>query len=102
MARISQKNNRRYRIQFTMRRELFEIYQKNLARAKKLDVVINFGQDFEEWFENQLLQIKQKFEELEAQQTGTGNSQTDEHQAIGTASSLIESRPPNDRHADTN
>jgi hypothetical protein len=102
MARISQKNSRRYRIQFTMRRELFEIYQKNLAQARKLGVVINFGQDFEEWFENQLLQIDQKFEELEAQQTGTGNAPTDEHQAIGTASSLIEISPPNDRHADTN
>lgn len=102
MARISPKNDRRYRIQFTMRRELFEIYQKNLEQAKKLGVVINFGQDFEEWFENQLLQIEEKFKELEAQQSEIGKTPTDEPQSIGIVSSLPESSQPNGWHADTN
>ena len=35
MACITQKNSRRYRIQFTMRRELFEIYQENLELSRE-------------------------------------------------------------------
>ena len=68
MAHITQKNSRRYRVQFTMRRELHEMYEAHLARAEKLQLVIDFGLDFEDWFANQLDQIGQELERLEAKE----------------------------------
>ena len=68
MARITQKNSRRYRVQFTMRRELHDKYEANLARAEKLQLVIDFGNDFEDWFANQLDQIGQELQRLEAKE----------------------------------
>ena len=68
MARITAKNNRRYRVQFTMRRELHEIYGAYLTRAAALHLLIDFGHDFEEWFENQLQQVGQELDRLEARQ----------------------------------
>jgi len=68
MARITQKNSRRYRVQFTMRRELHEMYEAHLARAEKLQLVIDFGPDFEGWFANQLNQIGQDLQRLAAKE----------------------------------
>jgi len=68
MARITAKNNRRYRVQFTMRRELYEIYEAYLTRAAALHLLIDFGHDFEEWFENQIQQVGQELDRLEARQ----------------------------------
>jgi hypothetical protein len=69
MARITAKNSRRYRAQFTMRRELHEIYEAYLTRAAALHLLIDFGNDFEEWFENQLHQVGQELDRLEARQS---------------------------------
>lgn len=67
MASITRKSNRRYRVQFTMRRELYETYQELLERASELRVVIDFAHDFEEWFSNQLEQVSHELAKLEAQ-----------------------------------
>lgn len=67
MASITQKNNRRYRVQFTMSRELYETYQALLERASEQRVVIDFSHDFEEWFSNQLEQVSRELAKLEAQ-----------------------------------
>lgn len=76
MASITTKNTRRYRIQFTMRRELYESYQTQLARAQKLQLVIDFARDFEEWFENQIRQVEQDMGKFET-------AQTDDKQELG-------------------
>ena len=74
MAHITQKNSRRYRVQFTMRRELHEKYEAHLARAEKLQLVIDFGHDFEGWFANQLNQIGQELERLEAKEAALNSA----------------------------
>lgn len=68
MAHITPKNSRRYRVQFTMRRELHEMYEFHLVRAGKLQLVIDFGPDFETWFVNQLHQIGQELDRLETKE----------------------------------
>jgi len=68
MALITAKNSRRYRVQFTMRRELHETYEAYLTRAAALHLLIDFGNDFEEWFENQLHQVEQELDRLESRQ----------------------------------
>lgn len=74
MAHITQKSSRRYRVQFTMRRELHEMYEAHLARAEKLQLVIDFSHDFEEWFANQLNQIGQELERLEAKEAALNSA----------------------------
>lgn len=66
MASITQKNNRRYRLQFTMRREMYETYQTLLERASELRVVIDFAHDFEDWFSYQLEQVSHELGKLDA------------------------------------
>ncbi|MDZ4186263.1 MAG: hypothetical protein U1D97_14965 [Desulfuromonadales bacterium] len=68
MAAIKHKNNRRYRVQFTMERELHETYQEILARASERMVVVDFGCDFDVWFRNQLDQVKEMLERLDKSQ----------------------------------
>lgn len=65
MATISEKNTRRYRIQFTMHRELYEHYQTLQNRASELGVIIDFVSDFETWFAGQLDQVRHKLHDLE-------------------------------------
>lgn len=58
MARIQLKNNRRYRIQITMSRRLWERYQAVLELAKRIKADIDFTTDFEVWFGKQLDQVE--------------------------------------------
>lgn len=58
MARIQLKNNRRYRIQITMSRRLWERYQAILELAKQIKADIDFTSDFEVWFGKQLDQVE--------------------------------------------
>lgn len=81
MASITQKSNRRYRVQFTMRRELYETYQMLLERASELRVVIDFAYDFEEWFSNQLEQVSQELAKLEAQSQHPSQPRPNDRQA---------------------
>jgi len=76
MASITTKNTRRYRIQFTMRRELYESYETQLKRAQKLQLVIDFVRDFEVWFENQIRQVEHDMDKLDA-------AQADDKQQLG-------------------
>lgn len=87
MACITQKKGRRYRIQFTMKRELFEIYQESLELAEKLGVDINFGHDFEEWFGNQLAEIKREFENLQKNRSNPKHRQVIEALSARTVTS---------------
>ncbi|ADI83304.1 hypothetical protein [Geobacter sulfurreducens] len=81
MASITQKNNRRYRLQFTMRRELYETYQTLLERASELRVVIDFAHDFEEWFFNQLEQVSHELGKLEAHSQRSSRPRPNDGQA---------------------
>lgn len=65
MATILEKNTRRYRMQFSMRRELYEQYQTLLSRASEIGVVIDFTSDFDTWFAGQLDQVRQQLQTLE-------------------------------------
>lgn len=81
MASITQKNNRRYRVQFTMRRELYETYQALLERASELRVVIDFSHDFEEWFSNQLEQVSHELGKLETHSQRSSRPRLNDGQA---------------------
>jgi hypothetical protein len=70
MAHLRQKDGQRFRIQFTLRHPLFELYQQTLERAKKHRASINFGPEFAEWFGNQLEQINRELAALEKRQKG--------------------------------
>ena len=95
MACITQKKGRRYRIQFTMKRELFEIYQESLELAEKLGVDINFGHDFEEWFGNQLAEIKRELETLQGHRSNAGHLQITEALSARTVTSVTGEYQPN-------
>ena len=95
MACITQKKGRRYRIQFTMKRELFTIYQESLDLAEKLGVVINFGHDFEEWFGNQLAEIKHELENLQKHRSNSGHLQVTEALSARTVTSATGEYQPN-------
>ena len=87
MACITQKKGRRYRVQFTMKRELFTIFQESLDLAEKLGVVINFGHDFEEWFGNQLAEIKRELENLQKHRSSPEHQQATEALSARTVTS---------------
>jgi hypothetical protein len=70
MALITKKNKRRHRIQFTMSCELHERYTSYQVRAKNLGLVINFSNDFEEWFNIQLDNIGHELNRIETGQIG--------------------------------
>lgn len=64
MARIRQKEARRYRVQFTMSKQLWDKYQRNLKLAEELRAEIDFAQDFETWFARQNEQVEHDLSRL--------------------------------------
>lgn len=83
MATITEKNNRRYRVQFTAPRALHLKYEQCMALAEKLGVMADFSRDFEKWFSAQIDQLSRDLAELqekrlreaeEAQPRGKGSS----------------------------
>ena len=72
MAFISEKSTRRYRMQFTMRRESYELYQALLCRASELGVAIDFASDFDTWFAGQLDQVRHELQTLDIKSVGSG------------------------------
>lgn len=81
MASIKKKSNRRYRVQFTMGRELYETYQTLLERARGLQVVIDFSYDFEAWFSNQLEQVSHELAKLEAHSQRSSRARPNDEQS---------------------
>ena len=70
MALITKKNKRRHRIQFTMSCGLHERYTSYQALAKNLGLVINFSNDFEEWFNIQIDKIGHELNRIETEHAG--------------------------------
>lgn len=68
MATIVEKNTRRFRVQFSMSRSLFDNYQQCLLLAEELKVTIDFSRDFEKWFSVQLEQANRELRSLRGQQ----------------------------------
>jgi hypothetical protein len=89
MACITPKSSGRHRIQFTMGRELHEIYQKNMDLAQKLGVSISFGQDFEEWFGDQMAKVKHELDELQVHRSVSVKPKTVEEVSCNTAPSTV-------------
>jgi hypothetical protein len=48
-----------------MSHELYKKYRSILARASQLQVIVDFTNDFEEWFTNQLGQVDENIDRLE-------------------------------------
>lgn len=83
MAIITEKNNKRYRVQFTAPRALHQKYEQCMAMAEKLGVLLDFSRDFEKWFSAQIDQVSRDLLEVqekrlreaeEAQPRGKGPS----------------------------
>lgn len=64
MAKISLKQKRRYRVQISISKELWERYNRNLELAKQLGAEIDFSKDFEPWFAKQNEQASQELLKL--------------------------------------
>jgi len=60
MPTIKFKNERRYRVQISMQKPLWDAYQHNLALAREINAEIDFAREFEPWFskQNQALTIE--------------------------------------------
>ena len=70
MARITEKSGRRCRVQFLPRHDLYERYETAVTRAAALRLLIDFNQDFEAWFDQQLQQVEQELDRIEARPAG--------------------------------
>jgi hypothetical protein len=89
MAVISEKNTRRYRVQFTMSRTLHQAYEASLERASSLNVVIDFSRDFEKWFSNQLEQVARELQQLEDEQARSEAGPTVKQTSGGSATQSV-------------
>lgn len=64
MAQVYLKKVRRYRVQITLSKESWELYQDNLAKARNLKAEIDFSRDFEPWFNRQNQVVKAELDRL--------------------------------------
>jgi len=76
MPKISHIKTNRYRVQFSLGRELYQTYQDLQERANQLQVRIDYGSEFPEWFRNQ---IDKANHELTLIESKSHNSQTVQH-----------------------
>jgi hypothetical protein len=67
MPTIKFKNERRYRVQISMQKPLWDAYQFNLTLAKKINAEIDFAKEFEPWFLKQNQSLKIELEKLVAE-----------------------------------
>lgn len=75
MATIVVKNPRRFRMQFSMSRALYNEYQQCLRLADELKVNIDFSRDFERWLSGQLEQANRELKKMKGQQNEEGSGQ---------------------------
>jgi len=57
MAKVTMKQKRRYRVQISISKGLWEKYNCNMELAKELEAEIDFSKDFEPWFAKQNEQV---------------------------------------------
>jgi hypothetical protein len=86
MAYISQKNNRRHRLQFTVRPGLYERYERYLSHAKTNQLVIDFSHDFEEWLLSQLNQVEEELNSLTNKSSWSGTALIDDQKGSSNKS----------------
>jgi hypothetical protein len=68
MAKVSIKHKRRYRVQISITKALWEQYSRNLELAKQVGAEIDFSKDFEPWFCKQNEQANQMLLKLHEEQ----------------------------------
>jgi hypothetical protein len=68
MAKIRVKQNKRYRIQISTTRKVWEAYDKNQRLAAELKAEIDFSPDFTVWLTRQNEQVTQELQLLKKQQ----------------------------------
>lgn len=64
MAKIRQKSNKRYRVQITPRKEVWDKYSSNQTLAKELKVEIDLSDDFSNWLARQNEQVAQTLQQI--------------------------------------
>lgn len=64
MAKIRPKNGKRYRVQITVTREVWEAYDCNQQIAAQLKVEIDYSAEFSNWLAKQNEQVAQELEKL--------------------------------------
>lgn len=69
MATLTEKVSRRYRVQFTISKQLHCTYTEYLKIADELKLTIDFGRDFDRWFAGQLEQVRRQLFDLTKEQT---------------------------------
>ena len=66
MAKIRQKNSKRYRVQITTTKKVWEEYDRNQRLAVELKVEIDLSGDFSVWLSRQNEQVAQELQNLKA------------------------------------
>lgn len=58
MAKITERNQKRYRIYFTLPHSLYKAHQQCMETARELGLDIDFNHDFIRWLSGQLEQVQ--------------------------------------------
>jgi hypothetical protein len=66
MAKIREKNSKRYRVQITTSKKVWEEYDRNQRLAVELKVEIDLSGDFSVWLARQNEQVAQELQNLKA------------------------------------
>ena len=64
MAEIKKKKKQRFKVQFYIDGNLETLYKSNKQMAKRLDLYIDFSEDFRKWFLRENLKVKEELERL--------------------------------------
>lgn len=66
MAKIRQKNSKRYRVQISTTQKVWESYDRNQRLAAELKAEIDFSSDFTMWLARQNEQVAHELQNLKA------------------------------------
>lgn len=64
MAKIRPKSGKRYRVQITVNKDVWETYNSNQQIAAQLKVEIDYSSEFSSWLSRQNEQVAQELEKL--------------------------------------
>lgn len=68
MAKIREKNNKRYRVQISVSKETWEAYSANQQLAGQLKLEIDYSAEFSNWLSRQNEQVARDLQQLQKEQ----------------------------------
>lgn len=65
MARLRQKNCKRYRVQISVSKEVWQRYNENQLLAGKLGVEVDYSPEFSQWLARQNEQVAKELQQFQ-------------------------------------